>query len=275
MNKNRVSIIGYGWLGEPLALSLKDMGYQVKGSTTSAEKLKVLTDKGLETYLLKLAPHPEGQAFQRLFDTDILFINIPPSRRTQADSFHPEQVKYLKALATQHNIKKIIYVSATSVYPDHNREVHESDELNLDNTENPALLQAEQLLWKDKTYDLTVVRFGGLLGVDRIPGRYFTGKENVTGDTPVNYIHRDDALAMIKWIIERGLWNTTINGVAPKHPERKAIYEKNALELGFAPPKSYAPNENAVWKEVSADKILETGFQFKYPDPIDFWYKII
>jgi len=271
MKKERVTIIGFGWLGEPLAVLLKEKGFQVKGSTTSAEKLKKLRDKGMETYILKFSPHPEGKAFQKLFDTDILFINIPPSRRTQADSFHPEQVKYLKALAQQHKIPKIIYTSATSVYPDNNSLVKESDIISKEN--NPALYDAEQILWKDKTYDLTVIRYGGLLGVDRIPGRYFSGKENVTGDTPVNYIHRDDAVSLAEWVIEKGLWNETFNGVAPIHPLKKDIYEKNAAELGFAPPVSYADPGEERWKEVSPAKILATGFNFHSPDPKEFWYK--
>jgi nucleoside-diphosphate-sugar epimerase len=272
MNKTRVSIIGYGWLGEPLAISLIEKGYQVKGSTTSPEKLNRLRDKELETYLLQFSPHPVGQAFQRLFDTDILFINIPPARRSQPDSFHPEQIKYIKALALQYKIPKIIYTSATSVYPDNNQLATEADLLTEDN--NPSLYKAEQILWKDKAYDLTVIRYGGLLGVDRIPGRYFSGKENVTGDTPVNYIHREDAVALAEWIIENDLWNETFNGVAPIHSLRKDIYEKNAAQLGFAPPASYAPIGESKWKEISPAKILATGFRFEMPDPMDFRYHV-
>ncbi len=33
------SILGCGWLGKPLAVSLLDEGFNVKGSTTSEEKL--------------------------------------------------------------------------------------------------------------------------------------------------------------------------------------------------------------------------------------------
>jgi hypothetical protein len=76
---------------------------------------------------------------------------------------------------------------------------------------------------------------------------------------------------MVKWIIEKGLWNQIFNGVAPFHPKRREVYEKNAVDLGFPPPKSYAMDVND-WKEVSADKILKTGFEFKMPNPLDFSY---
>jgi len=38
----KVSILGCGWLGKPLAVFLISKGYLVKGSTTSDEKLKLL-----------------------------------------------------------------------------------------------------------------------------------------------------------------------------------------------------------------------------------------
>lgn len=87
-------------------------------------------------------------------------------------------------------------------------------------------MNAENLLWKNKTYDLTVIRFGGLLGDNRIPGKYFSGKENVPGHPPVNYIHRKDAVNAVLWIIEKNLWNETYNIVCPKHPEKRPFRKK-------------------------------------------------
>lgn len=271
--KRTISIIGFGWLGLPLAYKLQSKGYTVKGSTTSNEKLLDICDQGFECKLLNLCPHPEGNAFNDLFETDILFINIPPRTRKLPETFHPEQIKFLKALAIHGGVKQIIYVSATSVYPDSNQKAHESDKLTKENTGNKALFDAERLLWKDKFYDLTVIRYGGLLGVDRIPGRYFSGKENVNGNTPVNYIHRDDAVNLAIHIIENNLWNETFNGVSPEHPYRKQVYEKNADDLGFQSPISYL-DEIPPFKEVVYDKILATGFKFIYPNPLDFSYEL-
>lgn len=270
----KISIIGLGWLGLPLADHLIKQGHQVSGSTTSSEKSDFLSKKGYTNAVLKFNPHPEGSAFQKLFETDLLLINIPPQTRTAAFTFHPEQIKFLKEIILQKKISKVIYVSATSVYPDENQTARESDLLAKENTGNIALLEAENLLWREKTFDLTVVRFGGLLGVDRIPGRYFSGKENVEGDAPVNYIHRDDAVNMLAWIIEKNLWNKTFNGVTPLHPMRRDIYEKNASQLGFDPPKSYDDSGTNSWKKISSEKIIETGFEFKIPNPLDFWYEI-
>lgn len=272
MQNKRISIIGFGWLGIPLAKQLQGLGYTVKGSATSQEKVDKLRQEGLTTYLFNLNPHPTGEGFNELFQTDILFINIPPRTRHLPATFHPEQIKYLRALIDQYGVKQVVYVSATSVYPDTNQVWQESDLLNSTNTGNLSLYQAEQLLLDVKHYDLTIIRYGGLLGVNRIPGRYFSGKEQVQGDSPVNYIHQEDAVGLAAFVLEKGIWNELINGVCPIHPLRKEVYEKNAADLGFPPPASYAQVQEP-WKEISAAKIISLGYQFKIPNPLDFWYK--
>ncbi|MFD2035651.1 NAD(P)-binding domain-containing protein [Belliella marina] len=269
----KISIIGLGWLGEPLADALLNKGHSVKGTTTSVQKSESLTQSGYENIMLKFSPHPEGVGYQQIFDADILVVNIPPRTKTANPTFHPEQIKFIKELVVQKKVAKVIYTSATSVYPNENQEAKETDQLTIGNTGNRALFDAEKILWKDKDYDLTVVRFGGLLGVDRVPGKYFSGKDNVEGGAPVNYIHRDDAVRLICWIIEKGLWNETFNGVTPLHPSRREVYEKNAAELGFPPPKSYDVSGAKPWKMISGEKILSTGFEFVIPNPLDFWYE--
>ncbi len=269
---SRVSIIGLGWLGEPLVRHLIRHGYQVKGSSTTAEKVERLTQEGIESYELRFDPNPEGKNFQSLFDTDILFVNIPPRTRVMPESFHPEQVKFIKEMAIQAKVPWIIFVSSTSVYPDKGQVAKESDVIGRKEEGNHTILKAEQILSAGSPpYDLTIIRFGGLLGIDRIPGKYFSGKKNVIGDSPVNYIHQKDAVRLAAWVMSQQLKNEIFNGVAPQHPKRKDVYEKNALELGFPPPLGYTSAGNS-WKEITADKILTTGFSFKFPDPLDFLY---
>lgn len=267
-----ISIIGLGWLGIPLAKAFQQIGVTVKGSTTSLEKKHSLENQGLVCEQLILDPELFSPVPESIFDTAILFINIPPSTRTKPSGYHPRQVEIIKAMAKEHGIKKIIYVSATSVYSSNNQVAKESDYLDLNNTGNRALFNAEKILWKDKTYDLTIIRFGGLLGDDRIPGQYFSGKENVAGHAPVNYIHRKDAIKAVLWIVENNLWNETYNIVCPKHPIKREVFEKNAADMGFLPPASYANADSQAWKEISTEKWCKTNFQFIYDDPLNFTY---
>ena len=111
------------------------------------------------------------------------------------------------------------------------------------------------------------------MGADRIPGSYFSGKEEVAGHTRVNFIHQLDAARMIAWVLDQGLWNQTFNGVAPEHPLRREVYAKNASALGILPPASYLEAaDEKVGRWISSEKISATGFSFDFPNPLDFSY---
>lgn len=266
----RVSIIGLGWLGEPLADYMLKRGVKIKGSTTTVDKSVRLKKKGISAYPFFLNPLANGEGTDILFDADVLIINIPPMSRTASQRFHLEQIRELKRLIQKGNVPRVLFVSATSVYPDLNQEAKESDDL-CSISGNATLLEAESLLSNNKTYDLTVIRLGGLLGDNRIPGLYVSNKEQVIGDVPVNYIYRLDAVRLIGWVIDQGLWNEVYNGVAPFHPLRQEIYEKNAAAMGFLPPLSYKEPGTTSWKKISSEKIILTGFRFEH-HPLQFPY---
>ena len=50
----KISILGCGWLGFPLAKKLIEIGFEVKGSTTSENKLALLKSNNIEPFLLRL-----------------------------------------------------------------------------------------------------------------------------------------------------------------------------------------------------------------------------
>ncbi|HEY9117765.1 MAG TPA: NAD(P)-binding domain-containing protein, partial [Roseivirga sp.] len=116
----KVSVIGCGWLGTPLAEELIQNGHQVLGSTTSANKLNGLRERGIQPILFKLDPMPIGENFNQLFEADLLIINIPPSSRTHPPHFYEEQIKYLKYRLESSLIKKVVFISSTSYYPNTN-----------------------------------------------------------------------------------------------------------------------------------------------------------
>lgn len=270
-----ISIIGFGWIGEPLGLHLSERGRKVQGSTTTPEKQEKLSQKGLHAIRFSFNPHPEGIGFNTLFQSEVLVVNIPPRTRSGNGAFHLEQIKYLKSLIDNSPIQKVIFVSSTGIYPEEPsaEKYSENFPLSQENTGNETIFRVEQLMGKDRNFDLTIVRFGGLMGDDRIPGKYFSGKENVAGHTRVNFIHRNDAVQMLTWVIENGLWNQTFNGVAPIHPLRREIYEKNAKDLGIAPPASYQIEAEGRDRLIDSSKILKSGFQFEFPNPLDFSYR--
>jgi nucleoside-diphosphate-sugar epimerase len=270
----KISIIGLGWLGLPLAKSLQKKGFSVIGSTTSWEKKERITENGVLVFQMELAPQPIGIGFTKLFEADIMIITIPPKSQQQPGNLYLKQLKYLKEMISKSEIKKVIFISSTGIYPESTKSepYSESDFISLKNSGNQNQFRAESLFKNESTFNATIIRFGGLMGENRIPGKYFSEKENVIGHTKVNFIHQEDAVRLIEWVITTELWGKIFNGVAPIHSLRKDIYEKNAAQYGLIAPKSYSLEIVEGNRLISSDKIISTGFEFKFPDPLSFEY---
>jgi nucleoside-diphosphate-sugar epimerase len=271
----KVSIIGLGWLGEAVALLLQRQGHLVLGSSTRPEKVELLRGKGVDAIHFALDPDPKGTAYHRLFDSEILIVTLPPRSRHGDGEAYLQQLASLRTLVANSAVKQIIFISSTGIYPNENKEVPytEEEQITENNADNLILYRAEQMMKESPSYALTILRMGGLMGADRIPGSYFSEKEEVVGHTRVNFIHQDDAARMIAWVLDQGLWNQTFNGVAPEHPLRREVYAKNASACGILPPLSYLEAaDEKVGRWISSEKISATGFSFDFPNPLDFSY---
>jgi nucleoside-diphosphate-sugar epimerase len=263
-----VSILGCGWLGFPLGKELLNQGYNVKGSTTTASKMLELQDAEINAFNIDL---PDGNISSDFFHSDCLIINIPPKTSKKGVNNHLESLKpILKYIPPT---QKIIYISSTSVYPKVDHPIDEEHKLDYQSDRAMALIQAEQLLLNEFKERLTVIRFGGLLGYDRIPGKYYAGKNLAQHQQKVNYIHRDDAIGIILEVIKKEKWSIILNATAPKHPTKKEVFIKNAKDFGFNPPifeKSTLEFTNRIIDSSKIEYILD--YSFIYPDPLDFFY---
>jgi nucleoside-diphosphate-sugar epimerase len=284
----KISILGCGWLGFPLAKYLIEKGHSVKGSTTSESKIALLSESRIEPFLLKFLPEIEPEnpsllsdyasqcpqttiletTISNFLNSEVLIICIPPRAGKYGEDFHVQQIQSLIQHLPSSPIQSIIYTSSTSVYPDLNREVNEDDEV----IENHALIKVENLL-KKLPQNVTILRCGGLMGEERIPAKYFAGKTINTGEIPVNYVHQEDVIQIITMILEKDFWNETFNVVSPLHPIRKEIYLRNCEDLGFEKPIFEEPIEVIPYKIISPQKlILRTGYEFLFSNPLDFRY---
>ncbi|MBD2754669.1 NAD(P)H-binding protein [Spirosoma validum] len=274
MTNQTISIIGCGWLGTPLAERLLSEGFQVKGSTTSVEKAIILKSRGIEAYQLQLNPEPTSD-LTVLLEADTLVVNIPPKAGKVGDAFHPKQIQHLTDALRSSPVKHVIYVSSTSVYPELNRIVIEEDVTKPEQSAAPAFVQAEQFVQSLAPQRIvTVLRSGGLMGYDRIPGKYVAGRTVDTGAVPVNYIHRDDAVNILVAIIQQKPTGT-FNVVAPEHPTREAIYRKSCADFGYELPILVTPTESIPYKVISPEKLIQTiHYSFRYPDPLQFLYEL-
>jgi nucleoside-diphosphate-sugar epimerase len=265
-----ISIVGCGWLGLPLAKHLMERGHLVKGSKTDQAGVDSIVKSGVEGYQFSLNPAVESDNITALLDAEIIIINIPPKRRDDIEKFHWDQMRALKAAVYDSPIRKVIFVSSTSVYPNTNGEVDEQCKLPADKPSGRVLKDVENLWTKDWSLQTTVVRFGGLIGDDRLPGRFLAGKRAVkNGNAPVNLIHRDDCLGILTAIIEQNEWRKVYNASADEHPLRKDLYTKAAKNLDLEAPEFDVEAETA-FKIINSELLKkELNYTFLHPDPME------
>jgi nucleoside-diphosphate-sugar epimerase len=167
------------------------------------------------------------------------------------------------------SVKKVLFVSSTSVYSDENTRVAEDTIPKPDTESGKQLLEAEELLQSNEKFQSTVIRFGGLIGADRHPIKFLSGKTNIENpDAPINLIHQEDCIGIIEKIIQKAQnenynWNETYNAVAPFHPTRKEYYTQKAMEFNLPLP-HFNESKPSIGKLISSEKVEHIlGYSFK------------
>lgn len=260
--KNKsISIVGMGWLGFPLGKFMAENSWVIKGATTTAAKVKAINEAGMRGYRLALPSLDNNGEF---FSCDILIIALPPSI--------PEYYEVINILISQitgYKIPWVIFISSTSVYPNTGAPVKEEDAESIASPHSGVrLLEVEDLFRNNRNFETTIIRFAGLYGPGREPGRFLAGKNNVKGpDIPINLIHLHDCIGIISNIIEKGIKGYTFNACAPEHPPRKDFYTKACSSLGLEPP--HFNNEPAPFKIIDSGKLIKKlSYDFIHPDPM-------
>jgi nucleoside-diphosphate-sugar epimerase len=257
-----VSILGCGWYGLELAKWLVNKWVKVKGSTTSADKLPLLAAGGIEPYLIDLSPG-NGVTDPTFFECDVLWISIPPKARTGNGAEYLQKIERLITLIKTYQVKQVVLISSTGVYGDSNTEATEADAPNPDSESGKVLLAAEDLLKQQTDFTTTIIRFGGLIGPGRDPGRFFAGKTDVpNGEAPVNLIHLTDCIGISNAILDKQAFGYTYNAVSPSHPTRANFYTQAAVASGLQPPHFIEEKEN--WKVVNSVNVGEVlGYEYQ------------
>lgn len=268
----QISILGCGWLGLPLAKSLIKDGFSVNGSTTSLEKMDVLKDAGISAFQINVLEDAiEGEIVSFLENSSVLIIDIPPKLRgnsndtsTALSKTFVAKIQTVIKFIEQSTVKKVLFVSSTSVYADDNSEVTENSQPQPETESGKQLLEAEFLLLNNTHFQTTVIRFGGLIGDDRHPIRFLSGKKNIENpDAPINLIHQSDCIGIIQAIIENDVWNEVFNAVSPYHPSRKEYYTQKAIKLNLPLPE-FDESNPSIGKIISSEKTLQQlNYTFK------------
>ena len=179
----------------------------------------------------------------QMYNCDVLIIAIPPR-----DNYLEVLEQTLSLISVQ---TQVILLSSISFY------------------DGKALVVEAETLLQALAEDVVILRLGGLMGYDRIAGKYTAGKV-LTSDSRTNYVHRDDVVSIIESMIKQEVREEVFDVVAPKQSTKKAIFAKNAKAFGFKETAFLGGDE--VGKELSSTKLCEMlGYVFKKPDVRTFW----
>jgi nucleoside-diphosphate-sugar epimerase len=263
----KISILGCGWLGLPLAKALVEKGFSVNGSTTSVEKLSLFENLGINPFLIALSERKvDGNIADFLENSKILIIDVPPKLRGPEKENFVSKIRNVIPFIEKSSINNVLFISSTSVYGDIHTVVSEETAPQPDTESGKQLLETEQLLQSNEHFKTTVLRFGGLIGEDRHPIKFLAGRENLDNpDAPINLIHQEDCIGIILKIIETNSWDETFNAVTPYHPSRERYYTQKAINLNLDLPK-FDHSTPSIGKSILSTKI-ETILNYTFTKP--------
>ncbi|WP_324171948.1 hypothetical protein [Sulfurimonas sp.] len=224
-----ISIIGCGWLGKPLAKTL---------------------EKEFDVECFNREKTLDNSFFWKN-DTIIIAMNTK-------DNYLATLQKIAKLSVASTNI---ILLSSISVYREFNINVDESVNI----TKKGLQKEAEELMQKLRK-NILILRLGGLMGEDRIAGKW--SKVSAFKDGPVNYIHRQDVIGIIEELLKNNIKNGIFNLVAPSHPLRSEVHKNNAKKFAF----KLGTFEDKTFKIINSELIVaKLNYTFLYPNPLNFW----
>jgi len=116
-----------------------------------------LEKKGIEPFLIDISQ--SNLDVSKFLISDVLIIAVT--------SKNIQDFKNLIKKVEKSQVRKVLFVSSTSVYPFTNGIV--TEETRIDNT---PLAEIENLFIDNSSFESTIIRFGGLFGYDRKPGNF-------------------------------------------------------------------------------------------------------
>jgi nucleoside-diphosphate-sugar epimerase len=255
MSKKSVAIIGFGWLGKPLALALKEDGHTVFASSRNDDKITEINDLGITGFKITFGNDnvEVDLNFALIQEIDFLIITLPPS----GFEIYTESMTQISSKFSSKT--KIIFTSSTGVYRDTDSIIDETGAV----IKNHPVYLAEQKLREVAKKRLTILRLAGLIGMNRHPVKYFIQKNVIpTGSSPVNLVRGEDVIRAIIDIIEKDLIGEVFNIVSKEHPDRVAYYSTAAKSIFDI---SLCSEKQTPGKTIDGMKFVKnTRFNYKY-----------
>ena len=256
-----VGILGLGFLGKILAHEFS----AVPESWGTWHKTQ-LTETPLSVFLFDWANENNWSALPKTPVT--LVLTIPPLLKIsemEAERLH------LWGKWMSHNrpeLKRMIYVSTTGVYPKCNGIWSEDSDFEADTNSGKLRLLTENIL--SKYFSLQVVRPGGIYGYERgIDVRLKSGKPIPVSNTPVHRIHVKDLATIICHLVDNQDASSCVNAVdleaRPSWEVASWLVENRDDLTEKMLPDASDCLPGTPQRIISNKRLLELGITLRYP----------
>jgi hypothetical protein len=119
---------------------------------------------------------------------------------------------------------------------------------------------------------LTILRLGGLIGYNRHPGKFLSGKNGLKGKNHfINLIHRDDIIQIIsEMILQNKIPKKILHLVCDNPCRKKEFYTFASQERGIAIP-DFDETDNSEKPAIDGTDIKKIlNYEFIYSSPFDY-----
>ncbi len=255
-----VCVLGLGWLGKQIVNNLIEEDHMVYGVNRSVKTDLQIKQWSYDIDFLNIETLNELKEFK----FDFLIVTIPPS---SSESYPSRLIEFTNGICNQN--LKIIYTSSTSMYGSEARDINEDSLVKPITTNAIKINRFEQYLMDRFSSKHVILRLAGLVGVDRHPIKFLSGRSDVRQPkAPVNLIHAEEIVAFTSKIL--GNWNTGVfNLCNPDHPTKQFYYKSIANQLDISIPK-FDLNDDRLGKKINSNRMKELNFEFKYKNLEDF-----
>ena len=277
MSVNRILIVGCGKIGLRVA-DLLSTHHQVWGLRRSSPNNEASYGHGTTHFITADVTLPETLNNKLPQNIDYLLYCIAPTERSETayrDVYLAGLQNIVSALSGQSHLKRIYFVSSTSVYhqDDHSSVDEYSQTLPL-SFSGQVLLEAEAFCQHLSTPS-TIIRFSGIYGANRsrlidqvkMKKALLSTKPRLT-----NRIHEDDCVGFIQHLIQQdilGKKNEDIYLASDNMPiDLNEVIKFIATELKIELKNSLsdtAETRRAGNKKCCNKRMLASAYQFHYP----------
>lgn len=264
--KERIGVLGCGWLGLGLAQSYVESGFIVHGSRQSKKDADSLQEQGIHGFDVQIREnHVSGNLSEFLYGVSRLFLTFPPGLRQNPKRNFVALIQQLLPHIHKSKVKEVVFTSSTGVYGPEQGLVTPSIVPQPKTESGRQLFEVENILLSQGGFSTQIVRLGGLLGGDRHPVKQLAKLPVVDNpQAPINLIHKADAIGLLRYLADQSPWQSIYNGVAPWHPTKQDFYEQAAKEMQLPLPK-FAEEPGNTNKIVTDPQLESLGYAFFEP----------